>query len=123
MAAQPTQPIYNDDGSYSGPDSPASQYGDFRNPLGIAKLINSDTRGYNFLGNIFAEITPVKHLVFKTIGGIDFKTWQYERFAPKYAWKPIPQRFQSAVKTPIRVLLISGITLLLIPIPLLRNTL
>ena len=91
MAAQPTQPIYNDDGSYSGPDSPASQYGDFRNPLGIAKLINSDTRGYNFLGNIFAEITPVKHVVFKTIGGIDFKTWQYERFAPKYAWKPIPQ--------------------------------
>jgi len=91
MASLPTQPIYNEDGSYSGPDSPAHQYSDIRNVIGTA-LINGQntTKGYNILGNIFAEITPVKHLVFKTTGGLDFKYWDNRSFSPKYNWKPIP---------------------------------
>ena len=91
MASLPTQPIYNEDGSYSGPDSPAHQYSDIRNVVGTA-LINGQntTKGYNILGNIFAEITPVKHLVFKTTGGLDFKYWDNRSFSPKYNWKPIP---------------------------------
>lgn len=92
MASQPTQPIYNTDGSYAGPDTPAYQYGDIRNPIGTA-LINGNgtTKGYNILGNIYAEITPVKNLIFKTLGGIDFKFWEHRSFSPKYNWKPIPQ--------------------------------
>ena len=91
MASLPTQPIYNEDGSYSGPDSPAHQYSDIRNVIGTA-LINGQntTKGYNILGNIFAEITPIKHLVFKTTGGLDFKYWDNRSFSPKYNWKPIP---------------------------------
>jgi len=91
MASLPTQPIYNEDGSYSGPDSPAHQYSDIRNVVGTA-LINGQntTKGYNILGNIFAEITPIKHLVFKTTGGLDFKYWDNRSFSPKYNWKPIP---------------------------------
>ena len=91
MASLPTQPIYNEDGSYSGPDSPAHQYSDIRNVVGTA-LINGQntTKGYNILGNIFAEITPVNHLVFKTTGGLDFKYWDNRSFSPKYNWKPIP---------------------------------
>ncbi|UZD39933.1 SusC/RagA family TonB-linked outer membrane protein [Capnocytophaga ochracea] len=91
MASLPTQPIYNEDGSYSGPDSPAHQYSDIRNVIGTA-LINGQntTKGYNILGNIFAEITPVKHLVLKTTGGLDFKYWDNRSFSPKYNWKPIP---------------------------------
>lgn len=91
MASLPTQPIYNEDGSYSGPDSPAHQYSDIRNVIGTA-LINGQntTKGYNILGNIFAEITPVNHLVFKTTGGLDFKYWDNRSFSPKYNWKPIP---------------------------------
>jgi len=91
MAALPTQPVYNEDGSYSGPDAPAYQYGDIRNPVGNANLNNQQTNGYNVLGNVFAEINLFKKIIFKTLGGIDFKFWDNTNFSPKYDWKPIPQ--------------------------------
>src|SRR5690554_1973312 len=43
MASLPTQPIYNEDGSYSGPAAPAHQYCDIRNPIGSASLSRSRT--------------------------------------------------------------------------------
>ena len=91
MASLPTQPIYNEDGSYSGPGDPAHQYGDIRNPIGTATLSRNRTNGYNVLGNIFAEIKPADKLTFKSLGGIDFKFWDNNSFSPKYDWKPIPQ--------------------------------
>ena len=33
MQSLPTQPIYNEDGSYSGPGNSAIWYGDMRNPI------------------------------------------------------------------------------------------
>jgi TonB-linked SusC/RagA family outer membrane protein len=91
MAALPTQPIYNEDGSYSGPGEPAYQYGDIRNPIGRAKLNKEQTKGYNVLGNVYAEIKPIDKITLKTLGGIDFKFWDSNNFSPKYDWKPIPQ--------------------------------
>lgn len=92
MAALPTQPVYNDDGTYSGPGEPAYQYGDIRNPVGRAAVNREETRGYNVLGNIYAEIKLFDKLTFKTLGGIDFKFWDKHNFNPRYDWKPIPQR-------------------------------
>lgn len=92
MAALPSQPVYNDDGSYSGPGEPAYQYGDIRNPLGRATVNREETRGYNVLGNLYAEIKLFDKLTFKTLGGIDFKFWDKHNFSPRYDWKPIPQR-------------------------------
>lgn len=91
MAAQPTQPVYNEDGTYSGPGNPAYWYGDIKNPLGNAKVNSQTTKGYNLLGNIFAEINFFDKVTFKTLGGIDFKFWDKENFIPKYDWKPISQ--------------------------------
>lgn len=91
MAAQPTQPVYNEDGTYSGPGSTAYWYGDIKNPIGNAKLNNQTTNGYNLLGNIYAEIKPTSQFIFKTLAGIDFKSWDQTNFNPKYDWKPIPQ--------------------------------
>lgn len=91
MAAQPTQPVYNEDGTYSGPGNPAYWYGDIKNPLGNAKVNSQSTKGYNLLGNIFAEINFFDKVTFKTLGGIDFKFWDKENFSPKYDWKPISQ--------------------------------
>jgi TonB-linked SusC/RagA family outer membrane protein len=91
MAALPTQPVYNEDGSWSGPGEPAYQFGDIRNPIGTATLSKSATNGYNALGNIYAEIKPADKLTFKSLGGIDFKFWDNNSFSPKYDWKPIPQ--------------------------------
>ncbi|WP_255498695.1 TonB-dependent receptor [Dysgonomonas sp. ZJ709] len=91
MAALPTQPVFNEDGSFSGPGEPAYQYGDIRNPIGSATLNKEQTKGYNVLANAFAEIKIMKNLTFKTLGGIDFKFWDKRNFYPKYNWKPIPQ--------------------------------
>lgn len=91
MAAQPTQPVYNEDGTYSGPGNPAYWYGDIKNPLGNAKVNSQSIKGYNLLGNIFAEINFFDKVTFKTLGGIDFKFWDKENFSPKYDWKPISQ--------------------------------
>ncbi|PXV63026.1 TonB-linked SusC/RagA family outer membrane protein [Dysgonomonas alginatilytica] len=91
MAALPTQPVFNEDGSFSGPGEPAYQYGDVRNPIGSATLNKEQTKGYNVLANAFAEIKIKDNLTFKTLGGIDFKFWDKRNFYPKYNWKPIPQ--------------------------------
>lgn len=91
MAAQPAQPVYNEDATYSGPGNPAYWYGDIKNPLGNAKVNSQTTKGYNLLGNVFAEINLFDKVTFKTLGAIDFKFWDKENFNPKYDWKPIPQ--------------------------------
>lgn len=89
MRALPTQPILNDDGTYSGPGDQATWYGDIRNPIGSAKLEKNETRGYNLLGNVYAEATILKKVVVKSLGGVDYKDWTSESFSPKYNWKPI----------------------------------
>jgi len=90
MAALPTQSILNEDGSYSGPGDKPEWYGDLRNPIGNASINRNETRGYNALGNIFAEIILFDKLTFKSLAGIDFKFWDNMNFSPKYDWKPIP---------------------------------
>lgn len=91
MASLPTQPVYNDDGSWSGPGLPAYQYGDLRNPIGTATMSSSRTNGYNVLGNLYGELKPTDKLSIKSLGGIDIKMWDNRSFSPKYDWKPIPQ--------------------------------
>jgi TonB-linked SusC/RagA family outer membrane protein len=90
LASLPTQPILNDDGTYSGPGNEAKFYGDLRNPIGTVNLEENTTTGYNALGNIFAEVSLFNKVTFKTLGGIDFKFWDTMSFSPKYDWKPIP---------------------------------
>ena len=91
MAALPIQPIYNSDGSYSGPIGRSSWFGDIRNPIGTATLTENSTKGYNVLGNIYSEITLLKDLKFKTTGGVQASFWNNRTWAPKYNWQPIPQ--------------------------------
>lgn len=91
MAAQPTQAVYDEDGGYSGPGNPAYWYGDIKNPVGNARVNSQSTKGYNLLGNVFAEVKLFNKITFKTLGGIDFKFWDQTNFNPKYDWKPIPQ--------------------------------
>jgi len=90
MLSLPTQAVYNDDGSFSGPGNSAIWYGDIRNPIGTATLQKSDTKGYNILGNIYAEITLFNKLYIKSLVGVDYKDWNLVSFSPKYDWKPIP---------------------------------
>src|SRR5690606_20635223 len=91
MAALPNQPIYNTDGTYSGPVGQASWYGDIANPVGKATINENNTHGYNVLGNIYTEISLLKHLKFKSTGGVQAMFFDNRSWAPKYNWQPIPQ--------------------------------
>jgi len=90
MGALPTQPIYEEDGSYSGPGDKPTWYGDQRNPIGTATLEKNETKGYNMLGNIYGELSLFKKLTYRMTGGLDYKHWESTSFSPKYDWKPIP---------------------------------
>lgn len=91
MAALPTQPIYNPDGSWSGPTGQSMWYGDITNPIGKATLDQNATRGYNILGNIYGEVTILHGLSFKSTGGVQASFWDTRNWSPKYNWQPIPQ--------------------------------
>ena len=91
MRALPTQPIYNEDGTWAGPVGLAMYVGDIANPIGKMKENTSTTKGYNLLGNIYAEIKPVDWLIFKTTFGIQALFWDKEGWTPKYDWQPIAQ--------------------------------
>ena len=90
MNALPTQPVKNDDGSWSGPDGNANWYGNVRNPIGNLYTNDNRTTGYNFLANISAEITFTKWLKFKSTFGYDAKLWFNDNMTYAYPYKPSP---------------------------------
>lgn len=95
MSANPTQPIFNPDGTYSGPTGNPMWYGDVRNPVGTATIDENNTLGYNILGSIYGEATILPGLVFKTTGGMQAQFWEDRAWAPAYDWKPIAQPFSN----------------------------
>lgn len=89
--ALPTQSVYNEDGTYAGPEERAAWSGDIRNPVGAATLIENSTNGYNLRGGIYAEIKLMNGLTFKTNAGLKANFWYDRTWSPKYDWKPTPQ--------------------------------
>lgn len=99
LKALPIYPVKNEDGSWSGPDGNSEWYGSTRNPIGPTELNKSQTDGYNFLGNLTAELTFTKWLKFKSTFGYDAKFWFIDNFTPKYNWKPTPTEETSRYKS------------------------
>lgn len=60
----PTQPIYNDDGSYNGFNDVIGA--PFGNPLAIAELDTDETYSNNLLGTVYLEYNPIKNLVIRS---------------------------------------------------------
>ena len=90
MNALPTQPVKNEDGSWSGPEGNANWYGNVRNPIGNLYTNDNKTTGYNFLANISAEVTFTKWLKFKSTFGYDAKLWFNDNMTYAYPYKPSP---------------------------------
>lgn len=88
LKSLPTQPIYNEDKTYAGPEGNSVWYGDRRNQVGISEIDKNLTEGYNAMGNIFAEISLLKGLKFKTVAGVEAKIAYVTNFTPAYDWKP-----------------------------------
>ncbi|SCY92866.1 SusC/RagA family TonB-linked outer membrane protein [Flavobacterium caeni] len=88
LLANPTQPIKDETGNYTGPEGNPLYSGDVLNPIGQANRVESTTKGYNLQGNIFAEIKFLKNFTFKSLGGLEANFWFDRTWSPKYSWGP-----------------------------------
>lgn len=86
LLSLPTQPIYREDGNFSGPIGQPLYSGDLDNPIGRATIVDNTTRGYNFQGNLFGELTFFKDFKFKTLLGGEANFWKNRTWVPSYAW-------------------------------------
>jgi TonB-linked SusC/RagA family outer membrane protein len=92
MASNPVQPIYNKDGSYSNVlGSNSLWYGDITNQIGTSNINQNDTKSYDVLGNVYAEISLFPGLTFKTTGGLQAEFYNSRSWAPQYNFQPNPQ--------------------------------
>ncbi|MGD8427690.1 MAG: TonB-dependent receptor [Balneolaceae bacterium] len=91
MSALPTQPVFNSDGTYAGPQGRSSWVGDIVNPIGQAKLIDNSTNGYNVIGSVYGELDITDHLSFKSKLGLKANFWNSRTWSPQYDWQPNPQ--------------------------------
>ena len=86
LLSLPTQPIYRENGNYSGPIGQPLYSGNLDNPIGKANIVDNTTKGYNIQGNIFGELTFLKNFKFKTILGAEANFWKTRTWVPTYAW-------------------------------------
>lgn len=92
MLALPTQAIKNDDGSWAGPVGLPMYVGDIANPIGKMMTNSTATKGFNILGNIYAEVKPWEWLTFKTIVGVQALFWMIKAGRPSMTGSRFPNR-------------------------------
>lgn len=86
LQSLPTQPIYRENGLFSGPVGQPLYSGDLTNPIGTATIVDTYTKGYNFQGNVFGELAFFKNFKFKTLFGAEANFWKNRTWVPSYAW-------------------------------------
>jgi len=84
----PVVPIYNEDGTYAGPEGNSYYYGDRRNQYGTAETDKNKIDEYNLVGNIYGELSIINGLKFKSLVGAEAKINYTTNFIPAYDWKP-----------------------------------
>ena len=82
----PTQPIFRENGNYSGSIGQPIYSGDIENPIGKSNIVENSTKGYNLQGSIFGEITFLKSFKFKSFFGVEANFWDNRTWAPAYSW-------------------------------------
>ena len=82
----PTQPIFRENGNYSGPSGQPLYYGDVENPIGKANIIDNSIEGFNIQGSIFGELDFLEDFTFKSLFGAETNFWFGRTWAPSYAW-------------------------------------
>ena len=95
LRALPIYDIKDSDGNWTGPEGNSKWFGSTRNPIGPMETDKSQTKGYNLLTSLAAEITFCPQLKFKTMFAFDGKFWFTDSFTPKYPWKPIATEISS----------------------------
>ena len=85
LRQSPELPVRYPDGSFAGPiNNLGSSGNEASNPIALAEFNNATTERYKINGNVFADITLTKGLVFRTELGYDLNFNKNSSFAPKY---------------------------------------
>lgn len=91
LASNPVLPVYNPDGSYSGPIGQSQWYGSQTNPVGLYNLVQNNTNGYNIIGSVYGEVTIVPGLTLRTTPGLTATFYDTRTWAPENNLQPSPQ--------------------------------
>lgn len=86
ITSLPTQPIFRDNGNYSGAIGQPIYSGDIENPIGKSNIVENVTKGYNLQGSVFGELTLIKNFKFKSLLGVEANFWDSRTWVPKYSW-------------------------------------
>lgn len=79
LSSLPDIPIYDVDGNYA---STVREGYNNPNPIALAMMDDILLNRQKFNGNVFADITPIKHLTWHTEVGFDFGNTKSERYKP-----------------------------------------
>ncbi|MGB5418368.1 SusC/RagA family TonB-linked outer membrane protein [Algibacter sp.] len=74
----PTQPVFNDDGTYSGFNDVIGA--PFNNPVATAKLDTDQTTTSNMLGTIYLEYSPIENLIIRSTFNPEINNWKRNEF-------------------------------------------
>ncbi|MEM8898497.1 MAG: TonB-dependent receptor [Bacteroidota bacterium] len=81
LAADPTMPIFEDDGTYANPFSYYSWWA-FENPRAVTDIYSRSTFTTRFLGTMYAEYEIIPDLKFRTSWSADFQFLRDNLFYP-----------------------------------------
>jgi len=90
MAADPTSPVRNPDGSFA-----RGIYNDTWNPVAIQEYTNNNDVVYRTIGNVFADIKLMEDLVFKTNYSLEYSFGETDNYNPVYYVSPVQQNSAS----------------------------
>ncbi|WP_028566843.1 SusC/RagA family TonB-linked outer membrane protein [Salisaeta longa] len=83
LQMDPTVPVFNADGSYTAP-----RFSNTQNPVAVIDFNNNTFRINRFVGNAFAELTPLDGLTVRSDVGLDVRYGNNYYFLPTYNVSP-----------------------------------
>lgn len=99
LRQSPELPVRYADGSYAGPTGGlGSSANEATNPIALAEYNNSTTERFKINGNLFADFTLIKGLVFRSELGYDLNFSKSSAFAPKYTLGTVSELLNKSFK-------------------------
>jgi len=99
LRQSPELPVRSADGSFAGPTSGlGSSANEATNPIALAEYNNATTDRFKINGNLFADFTIIKGLVFRSELGYDLNFSKNKAFVPKYTLGTVNELLNKSFK-------------------------
>lgn len=99
LRQSPELPVRAADGSYAGPTSGlGSSANEATNPIALSEYNNATTERFKINGNLFADFTILKGLVFRSELGYDLNFSKNSTFVPKYTLGNVTELLNKSFK-------------------------